>query len=149
MIPSLVELEHLHAHLPLGRGDDLDLGGRDHRQGQRARSADRRAVDEGVQIGQIDRVPGGQSGGDLGGPGRLDADDPYAGVAFPQPGGAAGDQPTAAHRDDENVGHAAELLEDLDGHGALAGDGVGSSKAGTTVAPVRSASARAAALASS
>jgi len=70
-------------------------------------------------------------------------------VAFAQPDQRAGEQAAATDRHHQHIRCPAELADHLPRHGALPATVLGSSKAGTGVAPVRRASASAASAASS
>ena len=85
-----------------------------------------------------------------GGARRLDADHRTPGCASPQPGERAGDQPAAADRTTIDVGRRGELLDDLAGDGALAGDraGVVEGRDERRAGPLRERSAAAAAASS-
>jgi len=56
------------------------------------------------------------------GPGRLDPDHPGGRPAFVQPGQAAGQQASPADRDEQHIGSGPQLIDDLNGDGALPGD---------------------------
>ncbi|MET3961492.1 hypothetical protein ABIE44_001426 [Marmoricola sp. OAE513] len=84
--------------------------------------ADRCTVDERVDLDQRDRATGRQGRGHRRCSGRLHAVEPGARVRRLQESGQAGEQATATDRGDDGVGSRTELVEDLEGDGALAGD---------------------------
>lgn len=89
----------------------------------RADPADRRAVDERVDLRQRHRSPGHQGGGHGGGPAGFGGENRGVRRAFPQIGADAREAAAATDRHHDQIRCAAELLEHLGGDGALPGRG--------------------------
>src|SRR5690606_37600284 len=111
------------ADVLFGDGDDLVDEIDDVREGHLAGFAYGDPVRDGLHLVEPDGLPGHEGLGVGGGAFGLDADDAEVGAQPLRGGGDAGDEPSAAHGGDDRVG-LGQLVEDLQGDGALAGDDV-------------------------